>query len=224
MGDYEGMKTRVFGWSKEWNHPFQKAFHSLKIIPSIPMFFFHSIPSCTIQQQHHNPRPSPQPTTAATRHHLTPIATATAATRHHLTPTATATAAATTHSPPLSPTAATNRQRHSLPTTIIDATTTTTATTNRHRRHQPPPLLPPTTNDHLVATTTVVTAAPPLTATTTHRRRRHLPPPPITTHNHYHRPPPPLTANFITPFFLPTEQYTIIIHSIHMVTLQDMEW
>ncbi|MFS7894642.1 hypothetical protein Hanom_Chr00s001907g01688761 [Helianthus anomalus] len=66
MDDYEGMKKRVFGWSMGWNHPLQNAFHSLKIIPSTPHVFFHSIPSCSIHQ-HHNPPPSPQPTT--TTHH-----------------------------------------------------------------------------------------------------------------------------------------------------------
>ncbi|MFS7931764.1 hypothetical protein Hanom_Chr04g00359811 [Helianthus anomalus] len=63
IDDYEGMKKKVFGWSMEWNHPFQKPFHSLKIIPSIPHVFFHSIPSCTIYQQHHNSPSSQKPTT-----------------------------------------------------------------------------------------------------------------------------------------------------------------
>ncbi|MFS7913189.1 hypothetical protein Hanom_Chr02g00138891 [Helianthus anomalus] len=69
MDAYEGMKESVFGWSMEWSHPFQNAFHSLKIIPSTPMFFFHYIPSCTIYQQHHNPPLSPQPTTTTTTIH-----------------------------------------------------------------------------------------------------------------------------------------------------------
>ncbi|KAJ0853925.1 hypothetical protein HanRHA438_Chr14g0656781 [Helianthus annuus] len=68
MDDYDGMKKRVFGWSMEWNYPFQKAFNSLKIIPSTPHVFFPFHPLFHHHQQHHNPPPSLQPTTTTTHH------------------------------------------------------------------------------------------------------------------------------------------------------------
>ncbi|KAJ0557280.1 hypothetical protein HanIR_Chr07g0323411 [Helianthus annuus] len=96
MDDYDGMKEMVFGWSKEWNHSFQNTFHSLNIIPSTPHVFFHSIPSCTINQQHHNPPPSPQPTTTTTTHH-----------HHHRR-----------HPPPPHPDSHRRHRRHPLATVI----------------------------------------------------------------------------------------------------------
>ncbi|MFS7949094.1 hypothetical protein Hanom_Chr06g00567531 [Helianthus anomalus] len=63
MDHYEGMKRMVFGWSIEWNHRVRKAFQSLKIFPSTPMFFF------SFHLFLHQSSTSPQPTTFATTHH-----------------------------------------------------------------------------------------------------------------------------------------------------------
>ncbi|KAJ0733623.1 hypothetical protein HanPI659440_Chr11g0410361 [Helianthus annuus] len=60
MDHCEGMKKIVFGWSMEWTIPFQNAFHSLKIISSVPLVFF------PIPLPLHSSLTTLQPTTVAT--------------------------------------------------------------------------------------------------------------------------------------------------------------
>ncbi|KAJ0625122.1 hypothetical protein HanIR_Chr01g0050341 [Helianthus annuus] len=152
IDDYKRMKKKEFGWSMEWNHLFQNAFHSLKIIPSTPMFFFHSIPSCTSSS-------TQQPTTfATTNHHHR---------RHRCHPQP-----ATRYPPPL------NRHRYHQPP--MPFATATHHHCQCHRcRHQPPPLLPPTATRHRRHHHH---PSPPPPTTATYNHPQSLPPTPTTTH------------------------------------------